>query len=101
MHEREPVLAHQLRQLADVRLKRRDLAAEDDPAQTLVRRVPRVREDRHLAGVNDRARIGEEVRRRSLRAEHVRLETRVEMADELSERRRRAAELRPLMDGEE
>src|SRR5207248_7984661 len=85
----------------DVRLERRDLAAEDDPAQALVGRVPRMREDRHLARVDDGACIGEEVCRRPLRAEYVRLETRVEMADELGERRRGAAELRTMMDVED
>ncbi len=50
-----------------------------------------------LPGVHDRAGVREQVGCRSLRAEHVRLEARIEMADELRERRRRAAELRAVV----
>ena len=50
-----------------------------------------MREDRDLAGVHDRAGVFEEVGCRSFRAEHVRLEARIEMADELREGRRRAS----------
>jgi hypothetical protein len=60
-----------------------------------------VREDRDVAGVNGCAGRGEQIGGRALRAEHVRLEPRVEVRDQLRQRRRRAAELRPVVDVED
>ena len=57
---------HQPLELAEVRRERGDLAAEHEPAQALVGRVPRVREDRDLALVHGRAGVGEEVGGRAL-----------------------------------
>jgi hypothetical protein len=95
--EREAVAPHQLSELVEVGRKGRDLASQDQPAQPLVRAVPDVREDRDLAGVHLRAGVGEQVRRRPLRAEDVRLEAVVEVADQLREARRCTAELRPVV----
>ena len=98
--DREAVRAHQPLELPQVRRQRRDLAAEHEPAQALVGRVPRVGEDRDLALVHGRARVREEVRGGAFRAEDVRLEAVVEVADQLRERRRRTAELRAVVDVE-
>ena len=81
-----------------MRRERRDLAAEHEPAQALVRAVPGVGEDRHVAGVDGGAGLREELRCGALGAEHVRLEARVEVADQLREARGRAAELGPVVD---
>ena len=55
VHEREVVRPHQALELVQVRRQRRHLAPEHQPAQPLVRRVPGVREDRDVAGVDRRA----------------------------------------------
>ena len=60
-----------------------------------------MREDRDLAGVNDRACGCEELRSGPLRAEDMRLEARIEVPDQLGERRGRAAELRAMVDVED
>jgi hypothetical protein len=60
-----------------------------------------VGEDRDLSGVDGGARVGEQLRGRPLRAEDVRLEARVEVTDQLRQRRGGAAELRAVMDVEE
>jgi len=99
--EREAMLAHQPLELAEVRRQRGDLAPEHEPAQALVGAVPRVGEDRDVAGVDGRARRCEQLRRRALRAEDVRLEALVQVRDQLRERGRSAAELRPVVDVED
>ena len=59
-----------------------------------------MREDRDLALVDGRAGVGEQVGGGAFRAEDVRLEAVVEVADQLRERRRRTAELRAMVDVE-
>src|SRR5205085_6278399 len=66
----------------------------------LVGRVPGVGEDGHVPGVDGGAGRREELRRRPLRAEDVRLEALVEVRDQLRERGRRAAELGAVVDVE-
>src|SRR6185312_3401412 len=78
-----------------------DLAAEHEPPQALVRGIPRVREDRDVTRVHGRARGGEQVCGRALRAKNMWLETSVEIRDELRTRRRRTAELRPVVNVED
>ena len=85
VHDREAVRAHQPLELAQVRRQRSDLAAEHEPAEALVGRVPRVREDRDLALVHRRAGVREEIGGGPFRAEDVRLEAVVEVADQLRE----------------
>src|ERR1700686_516984 len=60
-----------------------------------------MREDGDLAGVDDRAGVREQVCSWAFGTEHVRFEARIEMPDELGERRRRSAELRTVVDVEE
>ena len=61
--DREAVRAHQPLELAQVRRERGDLAAEHEPAEALVGRVPGVREDRDLALVDGRAGVARRGRR--------------------------------------
>src|SRR5437763_365581 len=75
-----------------------DLSRKDQPAEALIRAVPRMGEDREVARVNDRSGLGEQLRRRTFRTEDVRLEAgAIEVPNKLRQAGRSTAELWAMM----
>ena len=86
----------------DVVREQRELAREQQPAASAVRRRPDVREARDGARVHARAGLAEELGRGAGRAVDVRLELLlVELADQIRQRRRRTTELAAVVDVED
>ena len=86
VHELEPLASQRTPELVHVARQPDELAAEQEPAPTAVCRRPDVREARDGAGVDDRARLLEEIRGRPGRAIDVGLELlTVELPDEVRE----------------
>src|ERR1700756_5481276 len=99
MHELEALAAKRPAELMHVARQGGALAAEEQPTPSTVGRGPDVREARDGTGVDDRAGLAEELGCRARRAVDVRLEMRaVELADQVRQRFRRAAELGAVMD---
>ena len=98
----EAVPAQGAAEAQDVVREQAELPEEEEPAPPAVGRGPDVREAGDGAGVHLRARLAEELRGRAGRAVDVRLELRrVELADQVREAGRSAAELAAVVDVED
>ncbi len=102
VHELEPPLVQRAPELVRMARQPGQLAREQQPAAAPIRRRPDVGEAGDGARVYDRAGLAEEVGRRARRAVDVRLElVPVELADQVREGLRCAAELAAVVDEED
>ena len=98
MHDRRVELTEQLPQAAGMAGEGEHLADEDEPPQTAVLHVPRVRERRHGCRVDGCTGACQHGGCLSPRNEDVRLPALVERRDQKREAADGAARLRPVMD---